>query len=61
MRSEAEILAIKPQLMRVRQGWLAVSEPGSPLRIGVQAESEEEAKVRFQKELRAWAALNGGA
>lgn len=57
MRSEAEILAISPQLVRVRRGWLAVSKPGSPLRIGVQAESEEEAKRLFREELQAWAAL----
>lgn len=55
--ARTEILEIVPFLMRVRAGWLAVSEPGSPLRIGVQAETPEDARLQFQDSLRAWAEL----
>lgn len=52
-----EVKAIKPRLMRVRQGWLAVSEEGAALVIGVQADTEGEATRRFHQSLETWAAL----
>lgn len=57
MLDRTAILAINPKILRVRQGWLAVSQPGSPLGIGVQAETEEEAREGFGQALQRWAAL----
>lgn len=55
MMPRTEVLAIQPRTMRVRTGWLAVSEPGSALVIGVEAESETEAVERFTEALQRWA------
>ena len=57
MLTRTQVMSIRPQLVRVRLGWLAVSEPGSPLGIGVQAETPEEARASFQRALGSWAAL----
>ena len=49
---------IEPQLLRrLDGGWLAVSGPGAWIRIGVVADTEEEARQRFQQELAAWVKL----
>jgi hypothetical protein len=46
---------IEPRLLPCHNGtWLAVSAPGSPLRIGVAAPSEEAARQRFEEALQAW-------
>lgn len=51
MLSGTEILATEASTIRVRQGWMAVSKPGSGLRIGVQAATEAEALEAFQEAL----------
>jgi len=51
------IRMIRPSLTRTPTGWLAVSEPGSPLRIGVVGSTEEEARAHFDTELSKWALL----
>ena len=38
-------------------GWLAVSAPGSLLRVGVTADSEAEARLEFERAVRRFAAL----
>lgn len=35
-------------------GWLAVSEPGAPLKIGVEGDTEQQARERFAVALAAW-------
>jgi hypothetical protein len=52
------ILAIRPTLSPAPGDSLAVSEPGSPLRVGVVGDTESEARERFNAELAAWAALS---
>jgi hypothetical protein len=52
------ILAIRPEVMRARTGWLAVSEPGSLICIGTVGDTEEEARRRFQEALQAWQRLH---
>jgi hypothetical protein len=42
---------------RASGGWLAVSAPGAALSIGVVADSATEARERFDRAVRAWAAL----
>lgn len=42
---------------RASGGWLAASPNGSPLAIGVVANTAEEARERFAWALREWAAL----
>jgi hypothetical protein len=44
-------------LPRVDGGWLAVSAPGSVLRIGVAGSSEKEASEKFERALDRWTAL----
>lgn len=47
-----------PRLLRkLDGGWLAVSGPGACIRIGVEANTAEEARERFKKELAAWVAI----
>jgi hypothetical protein len=55
--TRTDVEALTPRLVRVRRGWLAVTAPGSPLPIGVQAETEEEARSRFHDLREAWALL----
>jgi hypothetical protein len=38
-------------------GWLAVSKPDDELRIGVTADTEAEARERFDAEVEAWLRL----
>lgn len=53
-----DAVAHKPYL-RAREGggWLAVSEPGDGLRIGVTADTEPEARERFNASMQAWLRL----
>ena len=44
-------------LPRAAGGWLAVSAPGSALKIGVAGSSEKEATERFDSALEKWTAL----
>lgn len=46
-----------PELRAVKGGWMAISAPGSRLRIAVIGESKNEALERFAEELQAWAVL----
>jgi hypothetical protein len=52
-----EVLSIEPEVRPARRGWLAVSRPGSALRIGVVGQDEDDARRRFADELKAWAEL----
>ena len=52
------ILAIRPEVMRARTGWLAYSEPGSLICIGTMGDTEEEARRRFREALQAWQRLH---
>jgi hypothetical protein len=54
----ADIRTIQPRLSKTPSGWLAVSERGSVLRIGVEGNTKEEARRRFQAELEEWAKLS---
>ena len=51
------VLAITPEIRRTPHGWLAISEVGSPLCVGVCGATEEQARERFGLELAEWAAL----
>lgn len=53
-----QILAIEPRIWHGRSGWLAVSEPGSVLNLGVVGETEDEVRQQFQDELEAWCRLH---
>jgi hypothetical protein len=44
-------------LPRAVGGWLAVSAPGSALKIGVVGSSEQDAVQRFERALAEWTAL----
>lgn len=49
---------IKAALVRRENGgWLAVSEEGAPLRIGVTASSADEARSRFAWAIHEWSIL----
>ena len=49
---------VEPNLVRRKNGgWLAISPPGSPLGIGVEAWNVENAKNRFRRELLEWHTL----
>ena len=49
---------VEPRLVeRACGGWLAVSEPGAFLRVGVEGRTADEARERFRLEVLAWAAL----
>jgi hypothetical protein len=55
-RTEA-ILSTNPRLVQRGSDWLAFSPVDAPLRVGVEAASEQEARERFRRELEAWANL----
>ena len=57
MSDRASIMAIQPRVKRARAGWMAITESGSSLRIGVQGRTEEEVRARFQEALEKWADL----
>jgi hypothetical protein len=49
---------IEPTLRRRENGgWLAISEPGAPLRIGVEGATADEARRRFVQALGEWVVL----
>jgi hypothetical protein len=49
---------IQPTLLRrLSGGWLAVSVSGSILRIGVAGDTEDEARVKFDRAVEAWRRL----
>ena len=53
------ILATNPQLIPTDYGrWLAISQPGSGLRIGVIGDTEEDALRQFAAEREAWQLLH---
>ncbi len=54
----SQILAIEPRVWHGRSGWMAVSEPGSVLNVGVVGDTEEAARQQFQDELEAWCRLH---
>lgn len=55
--TEEEILKTKAHVRPARNGWLAVSAPGSPLRVAVIGADEQDALSRFRVELAAWVVL----
>ena len=56
--SSDSFASIKPRMLRMAYGdWMAVTEAGSPLRIGVCGPTPEAAKARFADELVAWVRL----
>jgi hypothetical protein len=52
-----KIRVLRPILRRMPHGWLAVSAPGSVIRVGAAGPTQESAHQAFSKELAAWAAL----
>ena len=46
-----------PVLSRTPSGWLAISAPGSAIRVGTVGTTRDEAKRTFATEIRAWVAL----
>jgi hypothetical protein len=51
-------IQFSPRLLRREDGgWLAVSPDDAPIHIGVSAWSADDARTKFDRELRAWAAL----
>lgn len=52
------ILAIRPEVVRTRAGWLAVSEAGSLICIGTVGDTEDEARRHFREALQAWQRLH---
>jgi hypothetical protein len=55
--SPTAILAIEPFVWKAPRAWLAISPPGSVLRLAVTAPTEAAARDDFANELEAWAAL----
>lgn len=53
----ADVLSMHPVVTRTPAGWLAVSAPGSPIRIGTTGSTREQARQSFATETAAWAAL----
>lgn len=51
------IMALTPEIRQTHNGWLAVTRAGSPLRVGVFGETEDDARTKFQAALGAWADL----
>lgn len=47
-------------LRRLNGGWLAVSGPGAEIRIGVEAETADEARKRFAEALQLWGISGSG-
>lgn len=51
----ADLERIAPRLLERRcGGWLAASEAGAPLRIGVTAETEDLARIAFAQAVKEW-------
>ncbi len=50
-------LTVPVLIRRANGGYLAVSEPGSSLRIGVEGSTEAEARQRFTESLAEWVKL----
>lgn len=57
MNDRQRLLAIRPETRRARAGWMAISQPGSSLGIGVVGRTEQQAQKRFEETLRKWADL----
>lgn len=53
-----ELLSCKPDICRVRSGWLAGAPDGFPYRFAVVAPTDEEARQAFQEALTLWAELD---
>jgi hypothetical protein len=51
----------EPQILCGARGWLAVSPPDYPYRIGVVGLTEDEARQRFSIALAEWEELHGRA
>ena len=52
------LLQIQPRILRCEGGaWMAVSEAGAALPIGVVAQTPESARLRFTEALRSWVVL----
>lgn len=50
---------VEPRMLRRDNGgWLAVAPDGAPFRIGVAAWSADEAKRRFDREMKEWVVLS---
>jgi hypothetical protein len=47
----------QPRIVIARAGFLALSDPGTGLRIGVVAPTEREAQERYAREAAAWREL----
>ncbi len=57
-RRDWKIEDVRPKLIkRACGGWLAVSEEGSPIGLGVEGASEQDARTRFEEAVREWRAL----
>jgi len=55
---EVPAIVAEPTLFhRAVGGWLAVSRRDSPLKIGVTAETEDEARALFEQAVREWMSL----
>lgn len=52
-----EVLSIRPDVRETPTGWLAVSERGSGLSIGVVGATAEAAVANFEAALKEWARL----
>lgn len=52
------ILSTQPRVSETPGGWLAVSAQGSYIHVGVNGDSELDARERFRTEIEAWAALS---
>lgn len=51
-------MAVDPILLRRENGgWLAVAPTGAPFRIAVAAWSADDARHRFEREMREWAEI----
>ena len=53
----ASYLSIRPVTRKAPRGWLAVSAPGSPLKIAVKAPTRDAALSQFNESLAAWERL----
>lgn len=57
MEPTREKLAEPVLIERACGGWLAVSKPESPLKIGVTAETEDGARMAFDRAVGEWSVL----
>jgi hypothetical protein len=53
----SDIRSMSCVTIKAPEGWLAVSSPYSPIRIGVAAPTESEAAEAFSKAAEAWSVL----